>query len=233
MNERHRCLSIAGYSVLAFLGTPNAGAHVSVASGPAHANTSQEVAFGVGHGCEGMDTFRVEVEIPTGVTSVRPETSDFGQTDVMTDEAGSVVMVSWQKSEQALLGTDSQYYKLLVRLKTPDAPFTTLFFPAHQTCRSADGTLKVVDWVGLDDSNPDVEPAPALAVIPARFRGWNQVTVPTALENLGAFFPDAEIVWRGNSAFSVNPTTVELIDATEGVRLLEALAPGDRIWIKY
>ena len=74
-----------------------AHAHVSVASGPAFANTSQEISFGVGHGCEGADTVSVQIEIPAGVTSVRPETSDFGHADVETDGAGAVVAVTWTK----------------------------------------------------------------------------------------------------------------------------------------
>ena len=52
------------------------------ASGPGFANTTQEVSFGVGHGCSGTDTYSVRIEIPAGVTSVRPETSDFGKTTV-------------------------------------------------------------------------------------------------------------------------------------------------------
>jgi len=33
-----------------------ASAHISVASGPGFANTTQEIVFGVGHGCAGADT---------------------------------------------------------------------------------------------------------------------------------------------------------------------------------
>src|SRR4051812_49062325 len=88
---------------LAALVSSTAQAHVSIASGPAFANTSQEVAFGVGHGCAGADTYRVRVDIPAGVSSVRPETSDFGQVDVETDAAGVVVAVIWTKSDASVL----------------------------------------------------------------------------------------------------------------------------------
>src|SRR5204863_1396027 len=108
--------AIAGFAALV---TSTAEAHISVASGPAFANTSQEVAFGVGHGCEGADTVRVLIEIPAGVTSVRPETSDFGQVDVEMDATGAVVSVTWTKSDASVLDADTQYYKLLVRLKPP------------------------------------------------------------------------------------------------------------------
>src|SRR4051812_34556735 len=101
----------AGFSGLL---SSTAQAHVSIASGPAFANVSQEVAFGVGHGCAGADTVRVQVEIPEGVTSVRPEPSDFGQVDVETDATGAVVSVTWTKSDENVLDADTQYYKLLL-----------------------------------------------------------------------------------------------------------------------
>ncbi|HEX6765886.1 MAG TPA: hypothetical protein VF103_10425, partial [Polyangiaceae bacterium] len=129
--------------------------------------------------------------------------------------------------------TDSLYYKLVVRMKPPNAPFSTVFFPVHQTCRDADGVETVVDWVGLDESETDVEPAAALFLLPAHFRGWNRFAVPEDVADLAAFFPDAEIVWSGNAAFSVNPTTTELIAGTEGVTALETLGQGDEIWVKY
>src|SRR6188768_18791 len=138
-------------TAFAALVSSTATAHVSIASGPAFANTSQEIAFGVGHGCDEADTYRVQVEIPASVTSVRPETSDFGQVDVETDASGAVVSVTWTKSD--VLDSDTQYYKLLLRLKAPDQPFSTVYLPAHQTCRAKDGTETVVDWVGIDNSD--------------------------------------------------------------------------------
>ena len=222
-------VTLAGAAVFATA----AQAHVSIASGPAFANTTQEVTFGVGHGCDGADTYRVQVEIPAGVSSIRPETSDFGQIDLETDAAGTVVAVTWTKAEASVLDADTQYYKLLLRLKAPDQPFTTLYFPARQTCRTADGTETVVDWVGIDQTDNTVEPAPALRILPARFPGWNKFTVGSPVDDLKGFFSDAQIVWSGNKAYSVNPATVELIGATAGASLLTSLSTGDQIWVKY
>jgi periplasmic copper chaperone A len=209
-------------------------AHVSVASGLAFANTTQEVVFGVGHGCAGADTSRVQIEIPAGVGSVRPVASGFGQVDVETDAAGAVVTVTWQKSDESVLEADTQYYKLALRLKVPDRAFSTLYFPAHQTCRAPDGTSTVVDWVGIDEAEGgDIEPAPMLRVVPARFPGWNKFTMPSGLADLAPFFADAQIVWLGSSAYSSSPTTSELIAGTSGVSLLSKLEAGDQIWVKY
>lgn len=229
-----RTLLTATFAGSSALISSTAHAHVSIASGPAFANTSGEVAFGVGHGCEGADTYRVQIDIPAGVTSVRPETSDFGQVDVETDAAGTIVSVTWTKSEASVLDADTQYYKLLVRLKAPDQAFTKLYFPAHQTCRAKDGTVTLVDWVGIDEpAESTVEPAPTLYVLPARFPGWNKFTVGTAVDDLKGFFADAQIVWSGSKAYSINPATTELIAGTSGTSPLTSIAEGERIWVKY
>ncbi len=219
---------------IAALVSATAEAHVSIASGPAFANVSQEVTFGVGHGCDGADTYRVQVEIPSTVSSVRPETSDFGQVDLETDAAGIVVAVTWTKAKASVLDADTQYYKLMLRLKAPDQPFSTVYLPAHQTCRAADGSETVVDWVGIDEAaGSTVEPAPALYILPARFPGWNKFTLGNAVDDLKSFFGDAQIVWAGKKAYSVNPSTTELIGETAGVSALTSLAAGDEIWVKY
>jgi len=221
----------AGFSGLL---SSTAQAHVSIASGPAFANVSQEVAFGVGHGCAGADTVRVQVEIPAGVSSVRPEPSDFGQVDVETDATGAVVSVTWTKSDENVLDADTQYYKLLLRLKAPNEPFSIAYLPAHQTCRAADGSETTVDWVGIDEpAHSTIEPAPALYILPARFPGWNEFTVDTAIDDLEGFFGDAVIVWSGTKAFSINPATTQLIGGTADVSALTAIAAGERIWVKY
>ncbi|HKO50368.1 MAG TPA: YcnI family protein [Polyangiaceae bacterium] len=223
-----------GFIALAGLTPSTAQAHVSISSGPAFANTTQEVTFGVGHGCAGADTVSVQVEIPPGVGSVRPHDSGFGQVDVETDAAGAVVAVTWQKADGRVLDADTNYYKLLLRLKVPDQPFSTLYFPSHQTCRAKDGTTTVVDWVGMDESDSSgVEPAPALRILPARFPGWNKFTMPGPLTDLAPFFADAQIVWRGNAAYAKSPTTTELIATTSGVISLSTLEAGDQIWVKY
>jgi hypothetical protein len=221
-------------SALVCLTPALARAHVSITSGPAIANKTQEVTFGVGHGCAGADTYRIEIQIPPGVTSLRPMTSDFGPVEIMTGDDGAVLMIAWQKPEDELVAADTQYYKLTLRLKAPDEPFTTLHFPTRQTCRAEDGTETVVDWVGLEEgASEEVEPAPALLVVPPSFPGWNRFTVPAAIDDLSVFFEQALIVWRGSAAYSANPTTSELIATTEGVTPLGALAAGDQIWVKY
>ncbi len=201
------------------------------------ANTTQEIAFGVAHGCAGADTYRVRIEIPPGVTSVRPARSDFGAISVEKDATGAITAAVWQKADADALDADIAYYKLVIRLKVPNQPFTTVFFPARQTCRAADGTLSTTDWIALP-TDPVVdggagEPAPALTILPARAPGWNSFTVPAAVADLSVLFSDALIVWKGAAAYSANPSTQMQISATSGVTPLSSLAAGDQIWVRY
>lgn len=229
MNSRTSLLLVG--AVVAW--ATSAAAHVSITSGPLFAGKSQELTFGVGHGCEGADTWSVRVEIPAAITTVRAMTSDFGRPTLEKDAAGLVTAVTWQKADGDLFDADELYYKLTLRIKAPEAPFTRLVFPVHQTCKTKDGATLTVDWIGTDPANKDIEPAPAAVVVPPRMAGWNKVTVPAAIPSLGAYFGDALIVWRGKAAWSPNPNTTELIGTTAGVTALESLSAGDDVWVRY
>jgi uncharacterized protein YcnI len=211
-----------------------ASAHISV-SGPGFANTTQEITFGVGHGCEGADTLSVRVEIPSEVASVRALRSDLGPATLELDDAGLVVAVTWAKPEAELLDADTSYYRLPLRIRVPDAPFTILYFPAHQVCQTSSGETIEVDWASTtpNEGEGGEEPAPALKILPKRFPGWNKFTVSKAITDLSSFFSDALIVWKEEAAYSPNPATAELIAGTRGVSDLTRLDADDEIWVKY
>lgn len=209
-----------------------AHAHPTVASGPAIADKTQEVTFGVGHGCDGADTFTLTIDIPAGVTFVRPLPNEFGAASVATDTDGNVTSVTWQKAEEDVLDQDINFYSFTLHLRTPNEPFTQIYFPTHQVCRAADGTLITVDWVAQPGAAG--EPAPVLLVLPARQPGWNEYTISGHLTDLSVYFQDAQIVWRGTAAYSANPFTAAQIMMTPGVTsLTDGVHPGDKIWVKY
>jgi len=90
-----------------------------------------------------------------------------------------------------------------------------------------------VVWSG-PSSNP--EPSPLLVVVPAHSPGWNKIalTAAVAAKDFGAYFGDAQVVWKGSAAFSANATVSALIGTTAGVTTLTTdLAIGDEIWVKY
>jgi uncharacterized protein YcnI len=207
-----------------------AAAHVSLASGPAAANKSQKVTFGVGHGCEGADTVEVRVAIPPTFTGVRALRSDFGKATVERDAADVITAITWEKPDGELLDDDYGYYELAIRGRTPDAPFTRLTFVVTQTCRTAGGVETVVQWDGVENE------APELVITPSHQAGWNRYTVAAAVaeEDLPTYLGDALIVWRGTAAYTSNPNTLAQIQATSGVTVLTGgLAANDEIWVKY
>jgi uncharacterized protein YcnI len=222
------------FGLTTLLAAAPAAAHVSIASGVGFSDTNQEITFGVGHGCEGHDTRSVRIEIPPEVVSVRALNSDLGPATVELDAAGLVAAVSWEKPEAELLDADTNYYKLVLRLRVPNTPFQTLYFPAYQTCQSSDGTTLEVAWISTGPGeDEESEPAAALRIVPKRFPGWNRFTIGSEIDDLSLFFGDAAIVWRGDAAYSPNPVTVEAIGSTPDVTELGSLAEGDEIWVKY
>lgn len=235
-----RILSLA---TLALFATSSvASAHISVTSGPAPADKSTKVVFGIGHGCHIMtpggevdaDTYKVRIEIPVGVTGVRVLASDFGKPSV-EKTATEVTAVSWQKPLADLQAGDIAYYELTIRARMPAAAFTQLDWKIYQTCRLPDGTEQTVEWVD-PPSTPDGNPVAQLALVPARISGWNKFTLPRAVAatDYAKYFGDAAIVWRGNQAYSPNGNIAALIAMTPGVEELTGdLASGDELWVKY
>jgi uncharacterized protein YcnI len=213
----------------------SASAHVSVNS-PGFATKSAILTFSVGHGCEGIDTVSIDVAIPKEITALRAMPApSFGEPMLIKDDTDAITNVVWTK--EAFRDTDDLFYQLAIRTTLPDLPFTTLYFPATQQCKGPDGKTGTTDWAALpgDPKLPDgtdPPPAPAVTILPARMLGWNKYTVPVDVTNL-AMFNDALIVWDGDAAYSNNPVTKDQIAAEEGVTVLESIAAGDEIWVKY
>jgi uncharacterized protein YcnI len=239
-----RSFSVPSISLLAALTlgalAGSAGAHISVASGPAIANKSQVLTFGVGHGCQDaamkhLDTYKIRITIPAGVTSVRALSSDFGRPTLIRS-GETVTHVEWTKPDADLLTGDDAYYEIRLRAKLPDAPFTKLKFSVEQTCKdpSTNATV-VVNW-DADEGSTTGSPAPFVTVTPAHGAGWNKIKVSRAVsqDDLPVYFGDAQIVWRGTAAYSSNAATAAMITATQGVTALTGgLAVNDELWVRY
>jgi uncharacterized protein YcnI len=217
--------------------TGSADAHVGL-TGPAFAGANFLGTFTVGHGCNGDDTYSVEITIPAGVTSVRALDSTFGKAVVHKDSGGAVTSVSWTKSVADVVAEDVNYYTVSIRMRMPSTPFTTLYFPTVQTCRDELGNISETHWIGTgnEPANPDgappPEPAPSITLLPSRVPGWNRYTVPVELTSL-SLFNDAEIVWAGSAAYSVNPNYKALITAEPGTTELTSIPASTEIWVKY
>jgi hypothetical protein len=214
-------------------------AHVSLASGPAAANKSQKITFGVGHGCHigdiDADTYRIRVDIPAGITGVRALASDFGKPTMIRDTDNVIIAVEWQKPLADLQDDeDTQYYDITIRAKVADVPFTQIKFDIHQTCRTTAGVELTVSWNEAPGGTGNT--SPMLTVVPPRTPGWNKFVLPATVPeaNVPMYFGDALIAWRGTSAYSSNPNTAAMIATTSGVTPLTGdLQANDEIWVRY
>jgi uncharacterized protein YcnI len=229
-----RLVSIAIFTT-AMLAASLAEAHVSIVSGPAASAKSQKITFGIAHGCDGADTVKLRIEIPTGISGVRPLFSDFGK-PVVEKSGTAVTAVTWEKPAAELQADDVQYYEITLRARVDAPAFSTILWRAYQTCRTAAGVETVVPWIAAPGADGD--PAPALVVTPAHIPGWNKITLDATTTvkaaDLPAYLGDALIVWRGTAAFSTNATTMAMVAATPGVSpLAEDLKPNDVLWVKY
>jgi hypothetical protein len=225
-----------------------ATAHIGVPSGIAQANKSgQKITFAINHGCDGtggakLDTLSFEITIPDGIdkTSVRAMPSDLDPTPVVTKTSTSVTSIKWSRDPADLQADDVAYYEVTFRAKVTDVPFTAIPFVLTQVCRPQGGDAGGADdvtvtWTGAD-ANGNPEPSPNVYVAPIHVNGWNKITVSTVVANkdLGLYFGDAQIVWRGTEAFSPNMAVNAAIGMTPGVTPLTGdLAAGDEIWVKY
>jgi hypothetical protein len=228
----------------ASLASTAASAHVSVSSGPGFADKTQEITFGVGHGCAGADTLSIRVLIPAEVTSLRALRSDLGPPRIEKNAAGAVTAVVWSKPTAEIVEGDPNYYRAALRLRVPNKPFTKLQFPSIQTCRTPAGVESIAEWTGApptmspdagagDAGAPAVEAAPELVILPARQPGWNKFTAPAAITDLVTYFSDAQIVWVGGAAFSPNATTSDLIKTEPNTQPLTSIPAGAIVWVKY
>src|SRR5687768_5710424 len=110
------------------LAASTASAHPTITSGPAFANKGgQLIKFGLSHGCDGVDTIGIRVDIPANVTSVRPLVSSFGKPAV-TKSGSNVTSVTWRKPDSELQAEDNSFYEFQIRARIGDVPFTQIQF---------------------------------------------------------------------------------------------------------
>lgn len=221
MNIRTTMLATSAAMILA---TPLAQAHVSFVDNTAEAGRSFIATANISHGCEDVsghyDTYKVEIELPDGVTA-RPVHSSIGAASV--DDAENPTLLTWQKDPADAEGHDSHFYQVEFRFSVPNTPLASLEFRTTQYC--SDGAIEAglpLIWEGAD--------VPVILVVPVHAPGWNKYTAQADIDagTIAAFFADAEIVWANNQAYSSNPVIAGLINNP-----LTVIPAGTDYWVKY
>jgi len=183
--DRHVARRLAGAStvgvLLLALAAP-ASAHVFVSDGATvtGGGFGTEFALMVPHGCAGAATTAIEVQIPAGVTSVKPELMPGWQIDItsttppapsiapgasFTDEqmdamtAPIVTSIKWSGGNLP----DTEYAKFWIRAVFPETP-GAVAFPTIQSC----GDTQVA-WIEIPTAGQGPEslqnPAPTVIVV--------------------------------------------------------------------
>ena len=185
MNERitrRRAAGIASLTALLLAIAVPASAHVFIVEPEVvGGGFGTEVTIRVPHGCDGAATTALEVQIPDGVTSVKPKLMPGWTIDVvstipvvpsiapgaspLTDEQMDAMTAPIVSSIKWSGGTlpDSEYADFQLRAVFPETP-GTVSLPAVQYCGDAQ-----VAWIEIPAAGQDLEtlehPAPAVTVV--------------------------------------------------------------------
>jgi uncharacterized protein YcnI len=152
----------------------SAEAHVTLEARQAPADSYHKAVLRVPHGCKDSPTVRLRVRIPDGVSGVKPQPKpgwtlqitkvklatplDDGHGGKITETVGEVM---WSGGSLP----DEHYDEFALRVKLPDRPGATLYFPVVQEC--AQGVHRWIELPAAGKSGDEMkEPAPALRLTP-------------------------------------------------------------------
>jgi uncharacterized protein YcnI len=142
-------------------------AHVTANPGEAKAGSYFKADFRVPHGCDGSATVALRIEIPEGVTSVKPQQkpgwelrTKVGPLAKPYESHGKMITegvteVEWYGGKLP----DDRYEDFGISMKLPDTPGKTVYFPAIQVCEQGETA-----WIEIPkdgEAQPD-HPAPAI-----------------------------------------------------------------------
>lgn len=147
-----------------------AHAHVTLETREAPADSYYKAVLRVPHGCKGSPTISVRVQIPDGVTGVKPQPKpgwtvatvkaklaqpvDNGHGGQITEGVREIV---WSGGRLQ----DEHYDEFAFMARLPKAANTTLYFPVVQECEQG-----VSRWIDRSGEAKAAEPAPRLRLLP-------------------------------------------------------------------
>ena len=124
-------------------------AHVTLDTAQAPALGYVRIAIRVPHGCEGAATTGLRLQVPEGVTAVKPQPKPGWTLTVVPDEAPAtggghdaappVREVAWRGGNLP----DAFYEEFVLRVRMPDGAGQTVWFPFVQECEGG----KVSRWI--------------------------------------------------------------------------------------
>lgn len=160
-------------AILAATATSTAFAHATLETREAPADSYYKAVIRVGHGCDGSPTLTLRLQIPDGVVAVKPMPKPGWTLDTVIAPYPQPVDLGHGRSasegvrEVVWSGRllDAHYDEFVARVKLPDRPGATLYFPVVQACEK--GAHRWIEIPAAGRSTDDLEePAPALKLGP-------------------------------------------------------------------
>lgn len=149
-------------------------AHATLEAQEAPAGTFYKAVLRVPHGCDGSPTIAVRIRIPDGVTAVKPQPKPGWELNIVTEQLDEpytdghgrriterVGEIHW--GEGRLL--DAHYDEFVMRVRLPNTPGETLYFPTVQECEEGVHRWIEIPEAGRTRADYD-EPAPQLTLTP-------------------------------------------------------------------
>ena len=142
----------AAFLCIALAMAAPAGAHVTLDTSQAPALGYVRLAVRVPHGCDGAATTAIRLQIPDGVTAVKPQRKHGWDLQVIAasgaptagghETSPAVREVLW-RAEPGQALPDAFYKEFILRVRMPDAVGQTIWFPFVQECEGG----KVSRWI--------------------------------------------------------------------------------------
>lgn len=161
----------AALGLLGFAGT--AFAHATIETKQAPADSYYKLVMRVPHGCDGSPTLKVRIQIPDGVTGVKPQPKSGWKLEIVKGKLAQPIsdghggQITEGVKEVIWTGQlpDEYYDEFAMRMKLPDRPGETLNFPTVQECKKG-----VARWIEVPEADKNwgdyAHPVPQVKLLP-------------------------------------------------------------------
>lgn len=160
-----RTITATGIAAGVLLAVATSGhAHITFQTSEVPANSFQRVVLQVPHGCAGSPTTGMRLQIPEGLSAVKPQPKPGWEISIVPrDGNGGVAEVRWKGGR--LL--DEHYDEFVLRVRIGDLHGQRLYVPTIQECEA--GMHRWIDIPREGEAGHDLaEPAPFLNVTAAK-----------------------------------------------------------------
>ena len=167
----------AGAGALVLASATAASAHVTASPSEVPAGGSTVIEFSTSHGCDGSPTTQISIQIPEGVTSVRPTVVPDWSVEITTetldepidDGHGNQITERTSVVTYTAMGApleDGLRQVWPVAMRMPDTEGERLAFPVVQTCVEGETA-----WISIPEEGAEEPDTPAPVVVLAASTG--------------------------------------------------------------